>query len=72
MASLLKLIPALLLIGRALGSFVTKWKARKDARREVAGEIAAAEVKVAHEVAEIMAQPRTADDTAQRLRDGKF
>lgn len=72
MASFLALIGPLLSLTKWFISIMTKWQLKREARREVAGEIAIQEVQAANDVAEVMAQPRSADDVADRMRDGKF
>lgn len=72
MVALLKAIPGLLLILKLVTNIFTNWKAKRDARRELEGEIAKQEVKAANAVTEIMAERRPDDDAARRMRDGSF
>lgn len=72
MAMLARLFFVLLPLLKLFGGLIAQWKARREARKEIAGEIAVKEVKVANEVADIMAQPATPDDAAGKLHDGKF
>ncbi len=72
MAGFLALIGPLLTLTKWLVQTLTKWQLKREARREVAGEIAIQEVEAANEVADVMAQPRDSSDVAERMRDGKF
>jgi hypothetical protein len=72
MGKVLLLLPAVFKLVQALASIFTKWQAKREARQEVAGEIAIQEVQKANEVADVMAQPRSPDDVARRLRDGNL
>lgn len=49
-----------------------KFKARKEAEKQVSAAVAKKEAEVGQKADAIVAQPRTDDDTDQRLRDGRF
>lgn len=72
MATFLKIIPGLLALANLLAKAFNTWKARREARKEIAGEVAVTEVKAANAVTEVMAERRPDDDAARRMRDGTF
>jgi hypothetical protein len=48
------------------------WQMRREAREEVAAETRKQETLIAQKSDAILAERRTADDAADRLRDGSF
>lgn len=72
MWTFLGILPALLKLAQTLADYFKDVAARNRARKEVAGELAIESQKDDYAVSEVMAEPRTPDDVAERMRDGKF
>lgn len=72
MAGFLTLITALTSLLGLVAKFFGARKERAEVRKELQGEVAVKELKVANAVNEVLAERRTDSDVANRLRDGKF